>query len=63
MARCIQCGKRANRQHRCFWCGRGPKCLRCVCPCRQWENVEAVVQRLGPILGAPDNLLKEKHRG
>ena len=43
MAICIQCRKRANRRHACFYCGRGPICLRCVCPCRTTEEKQAAV--------------------
>lgn len=43
MAKCWKCAKRANRRHSCFYCGRGPMCLNCVCPCRTPIEKRAIV--------------------
>lgn len=53
MAKCVQCFKRANSRHHCAWCGAGPKCLNCKCPCRKWEDPETVVRKIGPVFDPP----------
>ena len=43
MATCQICFKRANRRHACFYCGRQPVCLKCVCPCRSEREKRLIV--------------------
>ena len=57
MAQCRRCGKRANRRIGCAYCGRGPLCLKCVCPCRTPEEKRAIIadvlRQLDAAPGAP----------
>lgn len=43
MATCINCGKRANKRFSCFYCGRRPMCIKCICPCRSTLEKEVIV--------------------
>lgn len=43
MAKCIQCGGRANKAFGCPGCNKGPLCLKCSCACRWWEKQKLVV--------------------
>lgn len=47
MASCYRCSKRCAGRIRCFYCGRGPMCLKCVCIClRPMAHAETREQQL-----------------